>query len=609
MLNYRLAERIAQEELATVYRATHLTLERPVQVHILRRTDWISASRFQLAARLAARLSHPNLLPVVDAGHDDHYGDYLVTPRIEARSLVEVLADGPMKPVVALKLFTQLSSAVDYLHSQGVVHRDIQPANILVTKQEVALLGNFSLAAASDTPDLSAIEEADYLTPYSAPEQNLTSNKTSPSQDIYSLGAVLYQMLSGKVPPPPGQEIPSLTKRDPKLAGADKVIKRLMASQASHRYSDAGQAVAALRQALRQHIDDATDDMEESRWDPVAEWLDNPIENALNDLIKNEFISKSRARADALHRVDAIRRLLDRWSRQGYLRRQALGQFVQPEQIVSYNLYFYELKAHYETRSAIESRYTPYTNPNGTGNPPPVMPTNTTADVWKLKVPELGPFVDAPTETIVVPQSQRSMACTECKGTSQTVCATCKGKGTVEKQRRVKDNNGEYRNEAFQENCPTCRGYGKQQCSKCEGSGQLLEEKFFVWSRFGMQHSNEDDLSGLHRSTVLGQAQEVYSGKIDPFDQRWRQAAPLQELLETAIQAAGKDGRIINAELTIRAVPITEIDYEFKNKPHTVAIIGFENEVRGDVTTIDLERMILYAAVVILTILLLITIL
>src|SRR5438094_9693586 len=94
LANYRLAERVTQEELATVYRATHLTLDRPVQVHILRRTDWISASRFQLAAKLAARLSHPNILPVVDAGHDERYGDYMVTPRLETRSLHELLTDG-----------------------------------------------------------------------------------------------------------------------------------------------------------------------------------------------------------------------------------------------------------------------------------------------------------------------------------------------------------------------------------------------------------------------------------------------------------------------------------------------------------------------------------
>src|SRR5690349_21789477 len=146
LLNYRLAERVAQEELATVYRATHLTLDRPVQVHILRRTDWISSSRFQLAARLAARLSHQNILPVVDAGHDDRYGDYLVTPRLEARALQAVLANGPLEPLLALRVFAQIGSALDYLHEQGIIHRDVQPANILLTPQGTAYLTNLSLA-------------------------------------------------------------------------------------------------------------------------------------------------------------------------------------------------------------------------------------------------------------------------------------------------------------------------------------------------------------------------------------------------------------------------------------------------------------------------------
>ena len=144
LLNYRLIERIGQEELATVYRATHLTLDRPVEVHILRRTDWISSSRFQLAAKLAARLSHPNILPVVDAGHDERYGDYMVTPRLDTRSLAEVLKAGPLDVLTALKLFTQIGAALDYLHGQGIVHRDVQPATILLTPQGNAYLTNFS---------------------------------------------------------------------------------------------------------------------------------------------------------------------------------------------------------------------------------------------------------------------------------------------------------------------------------------------------------------------------------------------------------------------------------------------------------------------------------
>src|SRR5947208_2366874 len=96
LLNYRLAERLDQEELAT---------------------------------GLAARLNHPNILPVVDAGHDERYGDYLVTPRLETRSLQAQLANGPLDPLLALRIFSQIGGAIDYLHAQGVVHRDVQPAN------------------------------------------------------------------------------------------------------------------------------------------------------------------------------------------------------------------------------------------------------------------------------------------------------------------------------------------------------------------------------------------------------------------------------------------------------------------------------------------------
>jgi serine/threonine protein kinase len=599
LLNYRLAERVAQEELATVYRAMHLTLERPVQVHILRRTDWISSSRFQLAARLAARLSHPNILPVVDAGHDERYGDYLVTPRLEARPLQDVLANGPLDPLLALRIFTQIGAALDYLHEQGIIHRDVQPANIMLTPQGSAYLTNFSLAAAPDTPDLSTIEEADYLTPYSAPEQTLTSGDPAPAQDLYSFGAVLYQMLTGELPPPPGVEPRSLAERDVVLAGADRVIRRLLAPQPAQRFADAAQAVAALRQTLRRQLDDSTEDMEESRWEPVAEWLENPLESAVGDLLDAEFVAKSRARADTLHRVDAIKRLLDRWSRHGFLRRPALGQFVQPEQIVSYNIYLYELRAHYETRTQPQPRQSIHMGGA-------VLPAGRELDVWEAPVPDLGDFVDAAPEPIVIPGSQRAISCTECNGGTQVLCKTCAGKGILERTRRVKDSDGTIRNEAFQENCPHCRGYGKQTCPRCEGTGQLLEEKVFTWSRHGMQHSNEDDLSGLHRLTVQSQMQQVFQGQVDPYEPRWHQVTPLQELLETAVRAAGPDGRIITTELVVRGVPVTEVDYQYKGKPHTLALIGFGNEVRGDSSLLDIERMVLYGVIALLALVVLV---
>lgn len=588
LLNYRLAERIAQEELATVYRATHLTLDRPVQVHILRRTDWISVSRFQLAARLAARLSHPNILPVVDAGHDDRYGDYLVTPRLDTRSLQDLLASGPLEPLVALRIFSQIGSALDYLHAQGIIHRDVQPSNILLTPQGVAYLSNFSLAAAPDTPDLSSIEEADYLTPYSAPEQSLVSGDPTPALDLYSLGAVCYQMLSGEMPPPPGGELGELAARSPALEGASRVLRRLLAPQPAQRYPNAAQAVVALRQALRQQIDDSTEDMQESRWELVAEWLENPLEVAVGDLLDHDFVARSRARADMLHRVDAIRRLLERWSRHGFLRRPSLGQLVQPEQIVSYDVYAYELRAHYETRAQPQSRQTIHRGGA-------VVPLQAEPDLWDVTVPELEPFVDAPPEPITIPGSQRLVVCGECNGATQVLCKTCGGKGTIERTRRVRESNGSQRSETFQENCPICRGYGKQPCPRCEGAGQMLEEKTFIWSRHGRVYFNEDDITGLHRLAIQAQAQPVFQGRIDPYEARWYQVAPLKELLEEAIKGGGLDSRLIAAELLIRGTPITEVDYRYKDQLHSLSLIGFDHEVRGDAVLFNLERALLYA--------------
>jgi serine/threonine protein kinase len=593
--NYRLLDRRGQEELATIYRAVHQTLDRPVEVHILRRTDWISSARFQLAGRIGARLNHANILPVIDAGRDEKYGDYIVTPRLEASTLDEILSRGPLGPVEALRITTQIGSALQYLQGEGIVHRDLRPGNILITKQNIAYLTNFSLAAAPETPDLSSLEEADFLTVYSSPELRLVGGTPNPNQDIFGLGAVLYHMLAG-VAPVPGKQSPALLQSSPELAAVDRVIRRMMANDPAQRFQSADQAIAALRQTLRKQVDDATEDMNESRWEPVAEWLENPLEAIVGDMIDHEYISKSRARADGLHRVGAITRQLDRWSRNGFLRRPALGQLVTPEQIVSYNIYFYELRVWYETRTPAKASTQKYTGG--------VLPSNTSPkDVWEIPVEDLPPFTPVAPQAIVIPHSQRLVQCETCKGATQVPCKTCDGKGNVERTRRVRSADGTTRDERYQEVCQSCRGYGRVTCPTCEGSGQLIEEKSFTWSRSAKEHFNEDDISGLHKLTLEAQAKkstELYKGHVDLYHDRWGQVAPLQELVEAAIKAAGEHTRIKLTELTIRGVPVTEVDFQYKGRPHTLSLIGFDDEVRGDRVLFDTERSLLYAAVVIL---------
>lgn len=603
--NYRLHENSGQEELSTVYRAAHLTLDRPVQVHILRRTDWVSASRFQLAARLSARLSHPNLLPVIDAGHDERYGDYLVTPLIEAQRLDTILAEGPLEPLLALRIATQVAAALDYLHEQQVVHRDVQPANILIGAQGVAYLTNLSLAASPDTPDLSSIDEADYLTPYSPPEQRLDQGEAAPVLDVYSLGAVVFHMLSGEVPPAPGADLPALAARDPALAGVDRALRRMLSVAPGARFPSAGAASAALRQAMRAQIDRATDDMEESRWEPSAEWLENPLETVMGDTLDEvfkDYLARSRKRADDLHRRDAIRRLLNRWSRKGRFRRDNLGSLIEPEQIVSYNLYFYDLRTLYETRTPPQ----PKQRPQKEGERSAVLPTQS---VWEVAVPDTPPFEPVKPQDLALPNSLRVLTCSECNGDGTVVCKTCMGKGTVERVRKVRNPDNSVVNETLTEDCPTCRGYGKQECTRCAGSGNLVEEQVFTWSRRGRLWQNTDDMEDLPDLALKQRVEQVYHAEIDPYAGRWHSVAPLAELLRAAIDDAGADTRLIAAELTIRAAPLTEIDFQLNDKSHRLFVAGFDNEVIGDWALLNPERVALAAVAAVGALLLLVALL
>ncbi len=593
LLNYRLAERVGQDDLATIYRALHLTLDRPVQVRVLRRTDWVSVSRFQLAGKIAARLNHPNILPVIDAGHDDRYGDYIVTPQLNTRSLDEVLASGTVEPIQALKIVTQMAAALDYLHAQGIVHRDLQPLNIAITQQGTAFLANFSLAAAPETPDFSGVEDSDYLTLYSAPEQRLSGDQPAGTLDIYSLGAILYQLLSGDPPPAHGTEPVSVETRHPEYVGIDRVIRRMLAPQPSQRFSSAAQAVGALRQSMRSVIDESTTDMQESDWDTSAEWLENPLETVIAQQLDAEFLAKSRARANQLHRVDAVRKVLDRWSRKGFVRRKQLGKLIQPEHIVSFDVYLYELRAHFETRASPQPRHTAY---HGGALPPTEL-----RGLWETQVPEHELFVNAPPEAFAVQGSQKIIDCTLCHRTAKVECQTCGGKGTIERRQRIAAASGQ-REETVQDTCQTCRGYGRVECQRCEGSGQLLEEMFFTWSRSSRAFFNEDDLSGLDKRAVQRSVQPVFAGRIDPKDAQWYQVGPLKELIEEAVKGGGPDSRLLAADLAIRGAPVTELDYRYNDKPHTLMLLGFNNQIRGDVALYDVERILLYVIIVVMVI-------
>ena len=258
---YRIEEEIGRGGMGVVYRASQLHLERPVALKLIRpelADSPLYRARFMRESRLAAAVSHPNIIPVIDAG-DDAGLLYLAMQFIDGIDLASVLKGaGPLDPRDAALLLHQIGGALDAAHDQMLVHRDVKPANIVLRAENLsqALLTDFGLAknvAAGE--QLTQLEGWAGTIDYLAPEQ-LQGRHVDHRTDIYALTAVLYHCLTGSVPFPREETFakiaahmnaprPSTTSIRPELpAEVDLVIARGMAISSSDRYPSAG-ALAA----------------------------------------------------------------------------------------------------------------------------------------------------------------------------------------------------------------------------------------------------------------------------------------------------------------------------------------------------------------------------
>ena len=214
---YRLDERLGEGGMGTVYRATHLLIERPVAVKVLNPrlvNDEPSKERFRREARAAGRLQHTNAVAVTDFGETREGLVYLVMELLEGRPLREVLArEAPLDPARAVSLMLQISAAVEAAHEAGIIHRDLKPGNIFLVQRSdspyIVKVLDFGIAKLA-TSDEAGGEQgfSDTLTGtgvmigtprYMSPEQ-CDGAQLTPASDVYSLGVILYEMLTGQTP-------------------------------------------------------------------------------------------------------------------------------------------------------------------------------------------------------------------------------------------------------------------------------------------------------------------------------------------------------------------------------------------------------------------------
>jgi eukaryotic-like serine/threonine-protein kinase len=253
---YRVNRRLGTGGMATVWLAEDERLGRDVAIKRLN-TDAPeeSLARFRREARLGATLNHPNFVSVFDTIATDE-GALIVMEYVPGHSLEELAGRGPMEPEEAVSILRGAAAALDHAHQQGVVHRDVKPANILVREDGTVKVADLGIARAMDATQITAEGKVIGTLPYMAPERMQAAGAGGPASDIYALAAVAYELLSGSAlaEGDVGHERArqELASRTPDVPGsAVGVVLRGLSADPARRHASATEFVDELDEALR----------------------------------------------------------------------------------------------------------------------------------------------------------------------------------------------------------------------------------------------------------------------------------------------------------------------------------------------------------------------
>ena len=260
---YEIVEEIARGGMATVYRARQASIGRDVAIKVLPAKfthDKSFIDRFNREVEVIAQLQHPHILPVYDFGEYEGM-PYIVMAYIKGGTLTDRIVNGPMEPGEVTRMVKQIADALDFAHSQGIVHRDFKPGNVLLDERGNTYLADFGLAriteGSSDITGTMIIGTPHYM----APEQARSAEVTG-LVDIYALGVTIYEMLTGqapfKAPTAAGVLVAHITEPIPDIRASrpdlpdyvQTVVENSMAKEAGDRYGSSGNLAIDLEKAL-----------------------------------------------------------------------------------------------------------------------------------------------------------------------------------------------------------------------------------------------------------------------------------------------------------------------------------------------------------------------
>jgi hypothetical protein len=259
---YVLLDLLGEGGMGRVYLATDRLLDRELALKVLREQyaeDEGFVARFEREAKAAASLNYPHIVQVYDLGTTAEGTYYIAMEHVCGGTLKDkILEEGPAQPAEALRLATQIADALSVAHGRGIVHRDIKPHNVLLTDEGEAKVADFGIARAASETSVSNSSLMLGTAKYMSPEQ-ATGDPVGPASDLYSLGVVLYEMLTGEVPFEADSEVgvamkhveerprPPREKNPAVPEGLEAVVMRLLQKKPEDRYPGAAELVADLQ--------------------------------------------------------------------------------------------------------------------------------------------------------------------------------------------------------------------------------------------------------------------------------------------------------------------------------------------------------------------------
>lgn len=264
---YEIITEVGNGGMATVYKAKDNILNRLVAIKILKdefTTDQEFVKRFNTEAQSAARLTHPNIVSVFDVGYEEEYNIYyIVMELIKGKTLKEIIVhDGALSWKWAVNIAMQIASALEAAHKENIIHRDIKPHNIIITEEGVAKVTDFGIAKAVSNSTITAFGTTIGSVHYFSPEQ-AKGGVTDAKSDIYSLGVVMYEMLTAKVPFDADTPVSVALKHmqeepiepieinDEIPSAVNSIVMKAMQKDPINRYQTATEMISDLGKALK----------------------------------------------------------------------------------------------------------------------------------------------------------------------------------------------------------------------------------------------------------------------------------------------------------------------------------------------------------------------